>query len=198
MGRGDAPGGGDESSAAEPVDVTTEDLAAGVRYGIDEGPESQGVSAGNGFGGDAQGTLGDEDYDPSYGPSRPGSVQETGARDLVSREAEVDLGDDVANDERDVATGDLAALQEVRRRTSWSEDGDGAIRSDEHLRGEIEELVGDLDEAEVRVEVSAGEVLLTGQVPTAERRDRVDEMVQDVAGIRSIDNQISVQDELDE
>jgi len=53
------------------IDVS-EEIAEGEEgegYGRADGPDSQGERAGEGFGRNAQGGAGDEDFDPSYSAS---------------------------------------------------------------------------------------------------------------------------------
>jgi hypothetical protein len=183
-----------------PIDSKYEELADGIGYGADDGPESQGASAGRAFGADAQGTFGDEDYDLSYGPRGLAGPQEVDESERGADTPEVldwdatagDAADVVANEEREVATGDLAALEEVRKKTAWADDGPGSTRPDDRVREDIQELLVELGEGEIQVEVADGEVLLLGAVATDERRDRIDEQVQGVEGVVAIDNRIFV------
>src|SRR5262249_23951594 len=118
----------EEALPDEPaVDTKNEELTDGLGFGADDGPESQGARAGRGFGMDGQGTSGDEDYDLSYGPTGLAGPEEVddgerGADTPEHVDWEVTSGDAanaVANEEREVATGDLAALEEVPKKTTW-------------------------------------------------------------------------------
>jgi hypothetical protein len=180
-----------------PLDMKSSELNDGLGYGADDGPESQGATAGHGFGQDAQGTFSDEDYDLSYGPkglAGPEDVDESehGADtpERIGWDETGDAADVVANEERDVATGDLSALQEVRKRTGWAR-----RRPDDRIREEITEALIDLGVDDVGASVTNGEVVLVGAVATDEQRDEIDALVQDVSGVRAIDNRIVVRDD---
>jgi len=184
------------------LDAKSEELVDGLGYGADDGPESQGASAGRGFGEDGQGTFGDEDYDLSYGPTGLAGPEEIddaerGADTPERIDWDVTSGDAanaVANEEREVATGDLSALEEVHKKTTWSDGDDAPVRADDRIREEIQEILAELGE-EVEAEVTMGEVVLLGSVPTDERRDQIDELVQEIDGVRAIDNRIRVLDD---
>jgi osmotically-inducible protein OsmY len=200
-GREQVPGAGFDDggfSDEPPLDARTEELSEGAGYGRDDGPDSQGESAGRGFGDDGQGTFGDEDYDVGYGPTglagpeaRDDSEDGADTPDAIDwDETAGDAADAVANEERDVATGDLSGLGEVRKKTSWSD-----VRGDDRIREEIDEILADLGEDSVSASVVNGEVVLRGSVSSTEDREVVDERVQDVAGIRGIENEIFVRDD---
>jgi hypothetical protein len=169
-------------------------------YSSEDAPESQGATADTGYGRDEQGALGDEDYDPSYGASPEGEPEleriEHGAdtpSDVDWKETEGDGASAVANEERDVATGDLSALEEVPKRTSWSGEEGEAVRSDDSIREEIADILAQVNGAEVSVLVAGGDVLLTGTAERAGLREAIDGIAQSVEGVKSIDNRIFVQ-----
>jgi hypothetical protein len=198
---------GRDAEAPDPEaldEIGSEDDAHIEGYDPDAVPESQGAGADGAFGKDAQGMFGDEDYDPSYGPKGLAGpeeidISERGA-DTPDRidwdETEGDAADAVSNEERDVATGDLAALEEVPKKTAWAEEG-GRVpqRPDDRIREDIEGILEELGESGVAVEISEGEVVLLGVVDTDERRDLIDERVQEVDAVTAIDNRITVRDE---
>ncbi|HZR82800.1 MAG TPA: BON domain-containing protein [Candidatus Binatia bacterium] len=167
----------------------------GLGYGRDDGPESQGQFAGDAFGDSAQGTSGDEDYDVSYGPTGmagPEEVEpsERGA-DTPDEEPWELVGDPdevVADDERDVATGD-AAVEPVAKRVRRSR----TARPDDRIREDIEDAIAEVvDPVDVTIEVVRGEVALEGVVETADLRDEVEACAQSVDGVRAIDNRLEI------
>ena len=67
------------------IDVS-EEIAEGEEgkgYGRADGPDSQGERAGEGFGSNAQGGAGDEDFDPSYQREHHDGRPEAAGRQLV-------------------------------------------------------------------------------------------------------------------
>lgn len=80
-------------------------------YGTQDGPESQGQYAGDGFGRDAQGGYGDEDYDASY--TRPPDDREPRVDDRLEEEVRDRLVEELGVDPVDVAvsvTGGIVML----------------------------------------------------------------------------------------
>jgi osmotically-inducible protein OsmY len=68
-------------------------------------------------------------------------------------------------------------------------------RSDDKIREEILELLtnnADLDASEVEVHVEGGEVRLTGAVESRDARWLTEDLVNSVAGVREIYNQVKV------
>lgn len=179
---------------------TPDDRNEDLGYSPDDAPESQGATADTGYGRDEQGSFGDESFDPSYGSPATGEAEleraERGADtpgEIDWAEAEGDAAQSVANEERDVATGDLSALEEVPKVTSWSGDEGMPARSDDAIREEIEDTLALFDEGvDVAVDVVEGEVVLTGSVDRDALRDAIDRVVQSVEAVRSIDNRIRV------
>ena len=179
---------------------TPDDRDEDLGYSAEDAPESQGATADTGFGRDEQGAFGDEDYDPSYGVPPKGEPElrrpERGA-DTPSQidwsETEGDGAQAVANEERDVATGDLAALEEIPKPTSWSGEDGTAARSDDAIREEIAELLSLLEGIDVSADVSDGQVVLTGSVDRPQLREAVDKIVQAIEAEKSIENRIRVQ-----
>jgi hypothetical protein len=190
--RGPTLGNGREPIGGE------EDLA----YDEDDVPESQGHSMDDPFGRTAQGGFGDEDYDPSYqreneaaddasitqqGPLRglpadfegPGRGQDGSA--FATRE-------DEAPDEVD--TAGLAAAPT----------DDSEVRPDDGIEEEIRERLAEeaaLDPLDVVVQVRGGVVTLRGTVEDLEARDAAGECAALVAGVRRVDNALTVRDAAD-
>ncbi|MGO4307737.1 BON domain-containing protein [Cupriavidus sp. RAF12] len=72
----------------------------------------------------------------------------------------------------------------------------GYQRSDERIREDLcERLIysGRLDVREVEVSVSAGAVTLTGSVPDRQQKYRIEDIAEDVFGVKDINNQLRVQ-----
>jgi osmotically-inducible protein OsmY len=192
---------GADVPAELPSSSRARELDEGLGYGREDGPESQGGYAGTGYGDDRQGSYGDEDYDASYGPTgmagpQPIDAGDRGADtpsqepwDAISEESD----DIVANDERDVATGE-AALQPVKKRSRAS-----ASRPDDRIRDDIEDLIFEelVDADDVTVLVVDGAVALEGVVETVEQRDAVESCAEGVAGVREIDNRLEVRTDPD-
>jgi hypothetical protein len=179
---------------------TPEDRDEDLGYSTEDAPESQGVTADTGFGRDGQGAFGDEDYDPSYGTAPASEPQLDRAEHGADTPSQIDWSDTegdgsqaVANEEREVATGDLAALEEIPKRTSWSGEEGTSTRSDDAIREEIAEMLSLFEGIDVSADVSDGQVLLSGSVDRPQLREAIDKVVQAVEAVKSIENHIRVQ-----
>ena len=181
------------------IDVS-EEIAEGEEgegYGRADGPDSQGERAGEGFGRNAPGGAGDEDFDPSYqrehdegtlgtpplgeplsstpqspadhvGPGRGEQGSEFTAQGGAGSEPDPDAPSAAGNALVSVA----AALREAVT---------------ERL---VEQL--DIDPGELQVEVDDGVVALTGDVDDPAVPARAEQIAAAVSGVHSVSNQIRV------
>lgn len=90
-------------------------------------------------------------------------------------------------------------------RSSWMRGGSGPhagkgpkgyTRSDDRIREEIsDELMaaGDVDASEIEVQVSNGEVTLSGSVDSRDAKRRAEELIEDIQGVRDVQNHLRVQ-----
>ena len=85
-----------------------------------------------------------------------------------------------------------------RRKTGGSQTGQSAKfhrRSDDKIHEEIWELLShnaDLDATDVELHVEAGEVTLTGTVPSRDARWLTEDLVNSVTGVREVNNRLKV------
>jgi len=85
-----------------------------------------------------------------------------------------------------------------RRRQQDSQRGKGPkgyIRSDDRIRDDVNDRLSDdhhVDASEIEVSVAAGEVILTGHVPTRPQRRQAEDCVEQVAGVLHVQNNLRV------
>jgi hypothetical protein len=71
----------------------------------------------------------------------------------------------------------------------------GYQRSDERIREEVSELLTrdpDVDPGDVEVTVTGGEVTLTGTVDSRHTKRRIEDLLEDISGVKELNNQIRV------
>jgi hypothetical protein len=148
----------------------------GTGIGRDDGPESQGRSAGQGFGFGSQGEYGDEDFDPED-----------------QRVTETISGVQVEH----VGPGRGAGGQAVVIETPAPKTGGGVGRPDDGIREEIVEMFADTDDEEdddLVIDVRDGVVTLEGTVEDDAAREAIEAAVVGVDGVRGVENLLEVRD----
>lgn len=132
-----------------------------------------------------------------YGQDRPGR----GYEETYRRGGEQERGWwDRARDEMYSWMGDEGAEQ--RRRADAMRSGHygrgpkGYTRSDERIREDVSDRLTDdwrVDASNIEVSVSNGEVTLSGTVDSREAKRRAEDCVENVSGVRNVQNNIRVQ-----
>jgi osmotically-inducible protein OsmY len=144
--------------------------------GMDQGWGIQG----SGYGG----------YQGSYGGEyRGGRDQERGWWDRTRDEMRSWMGDDEAQRRRQ--------MDEMRQRSHYGRGPRGFTRSDERIREDVcERLTYDwsVDASDIEVNVSKGEVTLTGSVESRHSKRRAEDIVDDVPGVRHVQNNLRVKE----
>lgn len=72
----------------------------------------------------------------------------------------------------------------------------GYTRSDERIREDVCDLLSDdprIDASDIEVQVSSGEVTLTGNVRDRQAKRRVEDRVEDISGVKNVQNNLRVQ-----
>lgn len=143
-----------------------------------------GGSGGYGSSGGYGGGFGRGGYGGSYGGSQG---QQQGGRGFFDR----------ASDEVSSWFGD----EDARRRREQDEHRGrgpkGYTRSDERIREDVNDRLTDdgwLDASDIEVQVSSGEVTLTGQVNSREEKRRAEDIVEQVSGVKNVQNSLRVKD----
>lgn len=160
----------------------------GIGFGRDDGPESQGRRAGQGFGFGGQGAYGDENYDPAdqRGLTSPDDMGDGLAADAAGLQVE-NLGPGRG------AAGGATVIEPVVRTGR----GEEPSRPDDSVREEIVELLADSDVPEsedLAIDVRDGLVTLAGVVEDDAARDRVEACVAGVTGVRGVENLLQLRD----
>lgn len=73
----------------------------------------------------------------------------------------------------------------------------GYTRSDERIREDVNDRLTDdgwLDASDIEVQVSSGEVTLTGQVSSREEKRRAEDIVEQISGVKNVQNSLRVKD----
>jgi osmotically-inducible protein OsmY len=130
--------------------------------------------------------LGYRGYEGSYGGDWN---QERGWWDRTRDEVRSWMGDDEAERRRN--------MDQMRQRSHYGRGPRGFTRSDERIREDAcERLTYDwsVDASDVEVKVSNGEVTLTGSVESRYSKRRAEDIVDDVAGVRHVQNNLRVKE----
>ena len=167
----------------------------GYRGGYDYERDRSGVGYGGrqGMGGNIGrdwGTQSYRGYEGSYGGAYGGDWdQERGWWDRTRDEMRSWMGDDAAERRR--------RMDEMRQRSHYGRGPRGFTRSDERIREDVcERLTYDwsVDASDVEVNVSKGEVTLTGSVESRYSRRRAEDVVDEVPGVRHVQNNLRVKE----
>jgi osmotically-inducible protein OsmY len=161
----------------------------GSRYGgYGRGYGSAGYGGSYGRGTDWSGS--------SYGEGWAGGRREAG----YGRDREQDRGwFDRAADEVSSWFGDEEAERRRRRdqeRGHYGKGPRGYARSDERIREDVNDRLTDdwqVDASEIEVNVSNGEVTLSGTVNTRDEKRRAEDLAENVSGVRHVQNNLRVQ-----
>lgn len=105
------------------------------------------------------------------------------------------MGDDEA--ERRRRMDEMRQREEMRRRSHYGRGPRGFTRSDERIREDAcERLTFDwsVDASDIEVNVSNGEVTLTGSVESRYSKRHAEDIVDDVAGVRYVQNNLRVRE----
>jgi osmotically-inducible protein OsmY len=158
----------------------------GGQYGQDwRGRQSMGGNIGRDWRG--QGYRGSEG---SYGGAYGGDWdRERGWWDRTRDEMRSWMGDDEADRRR--------RMDEMRQRSHYGRGPRGFTRSDDRIREDVcERLTYDwsVDASDIEVNVSKGEVTLTGSVESRHSRRRAEDIVEDVPGVRHVQNNLRVKE----
>ena len=125
-------------------------------------------------------------YGGAYGSDRD---QDRGWWDRTRDEVRSWMGDDDAERRR--------RMDEMRQRSYYGRGPKGFSRSDERIREDVcERLTYDwsVDASDVEVNVSKGEVTLTGSVESRYSKRRAEDLVDDVPGVRHVQNSLRVKE----
>ena len=137
-------------------------------------------------------TRGEGGYGGGYG-GHQGSYSGTGG--AIGR-----FGSDLGRRGMAGGQGDFGSTGEDRsfsgRESQRGRGPKGYQRSDERIREDIYDALTEdemLDASDVQVEVRGGEVTLSGSVLNREDKRRADDIVEEVSGVRHVDNGIRVE-----
>jgi hypothetical protein len=181
------------------IDVS-EEIAEGEEgkgYGRADGPDSQGERAGEGFGRNAQGASGDEDFDPSYQREHDEGTLGTPPIGEPLSSAPLSPAEHVGpgrGEHGSEFTAQAGAGSEPEAGAP-SAAGNALVSVDAALRELVtERLVEqlDIDPGELQVEVDDGVVALTGDVDDPAVPARAEQIAAAVSGVHSVSNQIRV------
>jgi osmotically-inducible protein OsmY len=154
------------------------------------GESSYGGSRG-GFGGSSYGSssYGSSGYGRGSGSSGGSYGQQQGDRGFWDR----------ASDEVSSWFGDDEARRRRERDEHRGRGPKGYTRSDERIREDVNDRLTDdgwLDASDIEVQVSSAEVTLTGQVNSREEKRRAEDIVEDVSGVKHVQNNLRVKDRM--
>jgi len=181
------------------IDVS-EEIAEGEEgegYGRADGPDSQGERAGEGFGRNAQGGAGDEDFDPSYQREHDEGTLGTpplGEPLSSTPQSPADHVGPGRGEQGSEFTAQGGAGSEPDA-DAPSAAGNALVSVDAALREAVtERLVEQLDiePEDLQVEVDDGVVDLTGDVDDPAVSERAEQIAAAVSGVQSVTNQIRV------
>ena len=84
--------------------------------------------------------------------------------------------------------------QQAAHGGAWNRGPKGYMRSDERIREDVcDRLAGSyLDASDVEVQVSSGEVTLTGTVPNRQTKYQIEETSDQVSGVRDVHNRLTI------
>lgn len=128
-------------------------------------------------------------YGSAYGG---GGDQDRGWWDRTRDEVRSWMGDDEAERRR--------RMDEMRQRSHYGRGPKGFTRSDERIREDVcERLTYDwsVDASDVEVNVSKGEVTLTGSVESRHSKRRAEDIVDDIPGVRHVQNNLRVKESVE-
>jgi len=106
---------------------------------------------------------------------------------------------DRASDEVSSWFGDDEARRRRERDEHRGRGPKGYTRSDERIREDVNDRLTDdgwLDASDIEVQVSSAEVTLTGQVNSREEKRRAEDIVEDVSGVKHVQNNLRVKDRM--
>jgi len=129
-------------------------------------------------------------YEGSYGGAYGGDWdQERGWWDRTRDEMRSWMGDDEAERRR--------RMDDMRQRSHYGRGPRGFTRTDDRIREDVcERLTYDwsVDASDMEVNVSKGEVTLTGSVESRHSKRRAEDLVEDVPGVRHVQNNLRVKE----
>ena len=165
------------------------DYGQSSRYGRNSSDNNSDYQGGGYSGDQGYGQNRDRSYDNSRGRSS-GERGERGMWDRASEEVSSWFGDD--NAERRRQTDQSRGEHYGRGPKSYT-------RSDERIGEDVNDRLTDdgrLDASEIEVEVSDGEVTLTGSVTSREGKRHAEEVAEGVSGVKHVQNNLRVQREM--
>jgi hypothetical protein len=181
------------------IDVS-EEIAEGEEgegYGRADGPDSQGERAGEGFGRNAQGGAGDEDFDPSYQREHDDGTLGTPPLGEPLSSTPLSPAEHVGPGRGEQGSEFVAQehAESAIESGAPSAAGNALVSVDAALREVVtERLVEqlDIDPDDLQIEVDDGVVVLIGDVDDPALPERAEQIAAAVSGVQSVTNRIRV------